>query len=353
VGEAPENGAGGAVGTDGTDGADPAAVARWLADLGVAVSGPLTLTRVGLGQSNLTYAVADTAGARWVLRRPPLGRLLASAHDVAREARILSALRDTDVPVPGVLGVREEDGVPLVLMEFVEGDVLDRLPAVSPLPPQTRHAIGLSLARTLARVHAVDLAATGLTGIAGHKPYAERQLRRWSTQWEKSRTRDLPELDELTARLVAAVPPQRELTLVHGDFHLRNVIVSAPRGEVVSVLDWELCTLGDPLADLGTLLAYWPQPGEVGSGVLSLSSQPGFPTREELAAAYLAASGRDGSALGFWHALGLWKIAIIAEGVLRRALDEPRNRAAALTPTAEQVDALVARSRAVADEAGI
>ena len=119
------------------------------------------------------------------------------------------------------------------------------------------------------------------------------------------------------------------------------------------MLDWELCTLGDPLADLGTLLAYWPQDGEVGSGVLSLSSQPGFPTRAEIAAAYLAASGRDSSALGFWHALGLWKIAIIAEGVLRRALDEPRNRAAALTPTVGQVDALVARARAVADESGI
>jgi aminoglycoside phosphotransferase (APT) family kinase protein len=238
-------------------------------------------------------------------------------------------------------------------MEFVEGDVLDRPAVLAPYSAETRHAVGLSLARTLALVHAVDLDRTGLTDLASHKPYAERQLKRWSTQWEKSKTRELPELDELTARLVAAVPEQRELSLVHGDFHLRNVIVSPARGSVESVLDWELCTLGDPLADLGTLLAYWPQPGEAGSGVLSLSSQPGFPTRDELAAAYLAASGRDGSALGFWHALGLWKIAIIAEGVLRRSIDEPRNRAAALTPTSEQVDALAARARAVADEAGI
>jgi aminoglycoside phosphotransferase (APT) family kinase protein len=340
-------------GAAGAVGADPELVSAWLTGLGVGHRGPLTLDRVGFGQSNLTYAVTDAAGARWVLRRPPLGKLLASAHDVAREARILAALQDTDVPVPRILGVREEDGVPMVLMEFVEGAVLDRREALEPLAGPTRHAIGLSLARTLAKVHAVDLDTTGLTDIASHKPYAERQLKRWSTQWEKSRTRDLPELEGLTARLVAAVPEQRELTLVHGDFHLRNVIVSAGQGAVVSVLDWELCTLGDPLADLGTLLAYWPERGEAGSGVLSLSSQPGFPARAEIAAAYLDASGRDGAALGFWHALGLWKIAIIAEGVLRRALDEPRNRAAALTPTAEQVDALAARARAVADEAGI
>jgi aminoglycoside phosphotransferase (APT) family kinase protein len=249
--------------------------------------------------------------------------------------------------------VKDDGDVPMVLMEYVDGLVLDRRETAETLKPATRRAAGLSLARTLAQIHSVDLEATGLSGIASHKPYAERQLKRWSAQWEQSKTRELPTLDELTARLWDAVPEQWEITLVHGDFHLRNVIASPDDGEIVSVLDWELCTLGDPLADLGSLLAYWPEAGEPGAGTLSLSSLPGFPSRAEIADAYLERSRRDAGSLGFWHALGLWKIAVIGEGVLRRALDEPRNRAAALTPRPEQIEALVSRARAVAAAAGI
>ncbi|MFL6113680.1 MAG: phosphotransferase family protein [Catenulispora sp.] len=320
-----------------------AAVSGWLTESSIEHQGPLSPTRVGVGQSNLTYAVTDAAGRRWILRRPPLGQLLASAHDVAREARIMTALQDSVVPVPRVFGVWTADDVPMVLMEFVDGLVLDHRAVVDAVPEPTRHAIGLALARTLALVHAVDLSETGLIDLASHKPYAERQLKRWTTQWQHSKTRDSADLETLTARLAASVPEQRELTLVHGDFHLRNVIVSPDDGSVNAVLDWELCTLGDPLADLGTLLAYWPEDGEPGSGLLSFSTLPGFPKREELAAAYLETSGRDGSALGFWHALGLWKIAIIAEGVLRRVRDEPRNRAA-YAPTADQIDSLIAKA---------
>jgi len=325
----------------------PDLVSGWLTESGIDHDGPLTVTRVGVGQSNLTYTVADATGRperRWILRRPPLGQLLASAHDVAREARILTALQDCEVPVPRVFGVWTADDVPMVLMEFVDGLVLDRREVVEAVPESTRHAVGLSLARALAQVHAVDLDRTGLTDLASHKPYAERQLKRWTTQWQHSKTRESADLDTLTARLAAAVPDQHELTLVHGDFHLRNVIVEPSDGSVASVLDWELCTLGDPLADVGTLLAYWPAAGEPGEGVLSYSTLPGFPDRDELAAAYLDASGRDGSALPFWHALGLWKIAIIAEGVLRRVLDEPRNRAAAFAPTTDQIDSLIAKA---------
>ncbi|MEY9854933.1 aminoglycoside phosphotransferase (APT) family kinase protein [Catenulispora sp. GAS73] len=322
----------------------PALVSGWLRESGIEHELPLTLTRVGVGQSNLTYAVTDASGRperRWILRRPPLGHLLASAHDVAREARILTALQDSDVPVPQVFGVWDADGVPMVLMEFVDGLVLDRKEVVAGVDEPTRHAVGLSIARALAPVHAVDLDKTGLVDLASHKPYAERQLKRWTTQWQHSKTRESADLDTLTARLAAAIPEQRELTLVHGDFHMRNVIVSPHDGAVTAVLDWELCTLGDPLADVGTLLAYWPAAGEAGAGLLSHSMMPGFPSRDELAAAYLDASGRDGSALGFWHALGLWKIAIIAEGVLRRVLDEPRNRAASSAPTTDMIDALI------------
>jgi aminoglycoside phosphotransferase (APT) family kinase protein len=325
----------------------PELVSGWLAESGIEHDLPLALTRVGVGQSNLTYAVTDASGLpdrHWILRRPPLGHLLASAHDVAREARILSALQDSAVPVPHVFGVWTADGVPMVLMEFVDGLVLDRKNVVDEVPEPTRHAVGLSIARALALVHAVDLDKTGLVDLASHKPYAERQLKRWTTQWQHSKTRESADLDALTARLAASIPEQRELTLVHGDFHLRNVIVSPDDGSVASVLDWELCTLGDPLADVGTLLAYWPAAGEAGQGLLSFSTLPGFPNRDEMAAAYLEASGRDGSALAFWHALGLWKIAIIAEGVLRRIQDEPRNRAAAFAPTTEQIDSLIAKA---------
>src|ERR1700757_4876441 len=304
-------------------GIDPEAVTSWLDQLGVEFTGPLRFERIGLGQSNLTYLVRDADDHRWVLRRPPLGQLLASAHDVAREARILAALEATDVPVPRILGVAQDPGigdVPLVLMEFIDGQVVDTMPIAESLAPQRRRQIGMSLPRTLAKIHAVDIDAVGLSDLASHKPYAERQLKRWAGQWERSKTRELPALDDLTRRLVAAAPEQRELTLVHGDFHLRNVIVSRDTGAVIGTLDWELSTLGDPLADMGTLLAYWPEPGE-DFGDFPASTLDGFPDRAELTRIYLDQTGRDPHALTYWHTLGLWKIAIIAEGVMRRARD--------------------------------
>jgi aminoglycoside phosphotransferase (APT) family kinase protein len=338
-------------------GIDAGAVNRWFKTLGVDFAGPLTFHRIGLGQSNLTYLVRDRDGRRWVLRRPPLGHLLASAHDVAREARILTALEGTAVPTPRVLGLTDDPAVtdvPLLLMEFVDGQVVDTMPIAQSLTPERRRAIGMSLPRTLAKIHAVDLEATGLTGLSGPKPYARRQLKRWSLQWEQSRTRELPALEDLTRRLVAAVPEQRELALVHGDFHLRNVITSYDSGEVTGVLDWELSTLGDPLADMGSLLAYWPEPGEeVTGGDFAASALEGFPDRAELAQAYLAETGRDPEALEFWHVLGLWKVAVIGEGVMRRAIDEPRNKSATGTPTVERIDALVDKACRIADEAGI
>lgn len=337
-------------------GLDPAAVTRWVRSLGVEFTAPLSFDRIGLGQSNLTYLVGDADGRRWVLRRPPLGHLLASAHDVAREARILSALGDTAVPAPRVFGLTDDPTVtevPLLLMEFVDGQVVDTMEIAESLSPQRRRDIALSLARTLATIHAVDIRAVGLDDLASHKPYAQRQLKRWGAQWEQSKTRESPDLDDLTRRLIAAVPEQSELTLVHGDFHLRNVITSDETGEVTAALDWELSTLGDPLADMGSLLAYWPEPGEDTGGDFPASALEGFPARAEMAETYLAATGRDPAALRFWHALGLWKVAVIAEGVMRRAMDTPANRAASGTPTVERIDALVRKAREVADAAGI
>ncbi len=337
-------------------GLDPAAVTRWIEGLGLQAAAPLSFERIGLGQSNLTFLVSDVDGRRWVLRRPPLGHLLASAHDVAREARILMALEDTAVPTPAIYGLSQDSAVsevPLLLMEYVDGQVVDRMSVAVALSPQRRRAIGLSLPRTLAKIHAVDLEATGLVDLASHKPYALRQLKRWGGQWEQSKTRELPELDDLTQRLAAAAPEQRELTLVHGDFHLRNVITSHDTGEVIAALDWELCTLGDPLADIGSMLAYWAEPGETTGGDFSATTLEGFPDRAEVAQTYLDETGRDPAALKYWHALGLWKVSVIAEGVMRRAMDEPQNAAESGTPTVERIDALVAKAREVASAAGI
>jgi aminoglycoside phosphotransferase (APT) family kinase protein len=336
-------------------GIDPEAVTRWFDQLGVGFTGPLRFERIGLGQSNLTYLVRDADDRRWVLRRPPLGQLLASAHDVAREARIMAALAPTDVPVPQILSVAQDPeiaDVPLVLMEFIDGQVIDTMTAAESLAPQRRRQIGLSLPTTLAKIHAVDIDVVGLSDLASHKPYAHRQLKRWAGQWEQSKTRELPDLDDLTRRLVAAAPEQRELSLVHGDFHLRNVIVSRGSGAVIGALDWELSTLGDPLADMGTMLAYWPEPGE-DMGDFAASTLDGFPDRAELARIYLDQTGRDPHALKYWHALGLWKIAIIAEGVMRRAMETRENKAASGTPTVKWIDALVDAAREVADAEGI
>ncbi|SDI61007.1 Predicted kinase, aminoglycoside phosphotransferase (APT) family [Rhodococcus triatomae] len=330
------------------------AVSAWIAGLGVGAIAPLTFERIGNGQSNLTYAVNDAGGGRWVLRRPPLGTLLSSAHDVVREHRILSSLQGSKVPVPKILGLTEDPEItdaPLVLMSYVAGVVLDGVPAAEKLTPEQRGAVGLALPRTLGRIHGVDLEDTGLTDLASHKPYAERQLRRWSAQWEKSRTRDVPAVEELAAVLSRNIPEQSEVALVHGDFHLNNVIVDPDEGEVLSVVDWELCTLGEPLADLGALLAYWPEAGDGVAGPFMASTLEGFPSRAELVEAYAERTGRDVANVGYWHVLALWKLAIIAEGVLRRILDDPRNTAKDGGPTATLVDGIIDRAvRTAADE---
>ncbi len=330
-----------------------AAFGAWLGALGIDCAAPVHIERVGIGQSNLTFRITDGDNRRWVLRRPPLGRLLASAHDVAREARILSALAPTDVPVPRVHGLRQEGEAALLLMEYVDGLVIDRPENAAALAPRQRRTAGISLARTLTRIHAVDLTATGLDGLASHKPYAPRQLKRWSAQWDKSKTRELPALDRLTERLLAAVPEQREIALVHGDYNIRNVITAPDTSAVAAVLDWELSTLGDPLADVGTLLAYWPAPGEPTFAGLEMCNLPGFPSRDELVAEYLDHTGRDRKALSYWHTLAVWKLAVIAEGVLRRIVDDPRNRAVAGAPTAELVDGLVDTAHRIASDAGL
>ena len=331
--------------------------AAWLTAQGTPVRTPLSAKRIGLGQSNLTYLVSDADGTQVVARRPPRGRLLESAHDVGREHRILSALAGTGVPVPRMLGYARpgevEADVPVVEMEFVTGLVVNEPEDADRLSHEARHRIGIEMAQILATLHGLDLDRLGLADLASHSPYAPRQLKRWSAQLEASRTEERPQLDRLTQLLQRNVPTDTSIALVHGDFHLRNVIVDPDSGQVRAALDWELSTLGDPLADIGSLLAYWPQRGETATGLFDAAAEPGFATRAELADAYLTASGRDGRDLAFWHVLGLWKIAIIIEGIRRRAMDTPSNAARSGPPPAALVDAIVDRAWHEAQAAGL
>jgi aminoglycoside phosphotransferase (APT) family kinase protein len=235
-------------------------------------------------------------------------------------------------------------------MEHVDGLVLTTTESAERLTPEARAATGRSTVETLARLQSVELEASGLADLRRPKSYAARQLRTWRRQWEASRTRDLPLLDGLADRLDANAPEETAVTVVHGDFHLLNTIVG-PDGVIRAVVDWELCTVGDPLADLGLMVAYWNELGEPARGDRRLFREPitdlpGFPSAGELAAQYARASGRDLSPLAFWVSFAYWKIAIITEGVYRRWLDNP-----ALGSNPEHVGAAVERLAALADGA--
>jgi aminoglycoside phosphotransferase (APT) family kinase protein len=285
---------------------------------------PLRFERIAGGHSNLTYRVIDAGDRRWALRRPPLGKRLGSAHDMAREHKVVAALERSPVPVAPVVGLCEDEaviGAPFYVMEFVEGPVLRGLAEAEIFPHhEDRRAIGMRVAETLATIHAVDPDAAGLGDLGRKEDYVARQLRRWQGQWEKSKTRELAPIDRLHDRLAASIPPQGPATIVHGDYRLDNMILS-PGGEVAADVVWELCTLGDPLADVGTLMAYWPERGEQGLRLGEPANlAPGFPPRGDLAARYAERSGRDLSNLNYYVALGYWKLAIILEGVYARYL---------------------------------
>jgi aminoglycoside phosphotransferase (APT) family kinase protein len=304
------------------EGIDGPAVEAWFGQHVSGVDLPLRFERIAGGHSNLTYRVTDAAGQRWALRRPPLGKRLGSAHDMGREHKVVSALGGTKVPVAPVVGLCEDESVndaPFYVMEFVEGPVLRGLAEAETFPEEAdRRAIGERVADTLVQIHAVDPDAVGLGDLGRKEDYVARQLHRWQGQWEKSKTRELAPIDRVHAALSARIPAQGAATIVHGDYRLDNMILTA-EGEVAAVVDWELCTLGDPLADVGLLMAYWPERGDdvVALG-MPANLAPGFPTQAELAARYAERSGRDLSQLGFYVALGYWKLAIILEGVYAR-----------------------------------
>jgi aminoglycoside phosphotransferase (APT) family kinase protein len=304
------------------EGIDRDAVQAWFVANVPEVEPPLRFERISGGRSNLTYAVTDGGDRRWALRRPPLGERLASAHDMGREHTIISALQRTPVPVPPVAGFCEDEsvnGAPFYVMGFVEGPILrTKADAEREFDEAARRGVGERVADTLAAIHAVDPDAAGVGELGRKEGYVERQLRRWQGQWGKSKTRELPVVDDVHDRLVARVPGQGRATIVHGDYRLDNMILD-PSGEIAAVVDWELCTLGDPLADVGLLMVYWAEPEDEFSPLFEAPTQAaGFPARAELRDRYAERSGRDLSELDFYVALGYWKLAIILEGVFAR-----------------------------------
>lgn len=299
-----------------------AAVSEWLTANVTGAVAPLRAELIAGGHSNLTYSVAGADGRRFVLRRPPLGHVLATAHDMGREYRIIAALNDTPVPVAPALGFCDDPAVndaPFYVMGFVDGHVVrDASTARAALDASARRAASEHLVDVLAAIHAVDVDAVGLGDLGRRDGYVERQLKRWSTQWERSKTRDLPEIDEVHRRLAATVPEQGPATIVHGDYRLDNCILGTD-GAVRAVLDWELCTLGDPLADVGLLLVYWGNGGGLADpNAAGPTSVEGFLNRDSLLARYAAASGRDLSHIAFYVAFANWKLACIVEGVYAR-----------------------------------
>jgi aminoglycoside phosphotransferase (APT) family kinase protein len=304
------------------EGIDSVGVTAWFETHAPGVSPPLRFSLIAGGRSNFTYAVTDSAGQRFVLRRPPLGPLLPSAHDMGREHRIMTALDGSPVPVPPVIGLCTDEavtGAPFYVMRFVDGVILRDQPTAEAVPEPIRMAATDSLVDVLADLHALDPAAVGLGDLGRQDGYVERLLRRWRGQWEQSKTRDLAVVDEVAERLAADIPSAGPTRIVHGDYRLDNVIISPKDGAVQAVLDWELCTLGDPLADVGMLLVYWTEPGDEFSALSwAPTLAPGFPGRKEVAARYAAASGRDLSEIDYYVALGYWKIAVILEGVYAR-----------------------------------
>ncbi len=299
------------------------AVSRWLVEHIEGSVAPFQFDLIAGGRSNLTYRVTDAAGNRYVLRRPPLGHVLATAHDMAREHRIIAAVGRTGVPVPPALGLctdTEVNGAPFYVMGFVDGVVLDSVERAALLPVELRVAASHHLIDVLADLHSVDIDAIGLGDLAKREGYVERQLKRWSIQWEQSKTRELAAIDEVAARLRERLPVQQGVAIAHGDFRFGNCLTDLAAGRIAAVLDWELCTLGDPLADVGYLGVYWYD-GEA-ANVRNNDPTPagGFASYDDLLERYATRTGRDLSGIDYYVAFSCWRLAIISEGVYARYL---------------------------------
>lgn len=296
-------------------------VSQWLIDNIDGLSSPFVFHPIEGGRSNLTYRVVDGTGSTVVLRRPPLGHVLATAHDMAREYKIIAAVGKTRVPVPRALGLCVDEtvnGAPFYVMSFVDGAVLDSPASAELLTFDLRRTASECLFDVLAELHQVDIDAVGLGDLAKRTGYIERQLKRWSTQWTQSKTREFVAVEEAERLLRERIPEQLGASIAHGDFRFGNCLTDLSTGNISAVLDWELCTLGDPLADLGHLGIYWSDPGSGPGRQNDPTGAPGFPTFDEMVQRYATRTGRDISNLAFYRAFAAWRLAIVSEGVYAR-----------------------------------
>ena len=311
--------------SDALQGINEARVTKWMATQLPELAPPLTFTLIAGGRSNLTYRVEDAEGRAWALRRPPLHHVLPTAHDMTREYRCIDALGPVGIPVPKTVGLCTDESVnerPFYVMEFVEGHILrNASEAEKAFDEATRRAVGDHMADTLASLHAVNPDAVGLGDLGRHDGYIERQLKRWRGQYEQMQVEGVDHgglVQRVGDDLARRIPVQQRTSVVHGDYRMDNVVL-ADDGSVRAILDWEICTLGDPLADLGLLMVYWAEPDD-GAAVLGIAATtaPGFSSRAQVMDCYAAASNLDLTEIGFYTAFGYWKLACILQGVYAR-----------------------------------
>jgi aminoglycoside phosphotransferase (APT) family kinase protein len=305
-------------------GIDEANVSAWMSEHVKAVA-PLSFELIAGGRSNLTYRVVDAEGTAFALRRPPTSHVLPTAHDMVREHTVISALYPLGIPAePLGLCVDEEvNERPFYVMEFVDGAILrDRAQAEATFDKATRGVIGDHLAATLAQLHDVDVESAGLGDLARHDGYIERQLRRWTTQYEQMHVEGVDHgglIEAVGAELSAQIPSQQRVSVVHGDYRLDNTVLDES-GRVRAILDWEICTLGDPMADLGLLMVYWAEPSDPTVSLLGVAptTAKGFASRDQVLEAYASHSSLDLSHVAYYQAFGYWKLACIMQGVFAR-----------------------------------
>lgn len=305
---------------------------KWMSQnlKGVDHSAPLIATLLAGGRSNVSYKLQDASGNQWVLRRPPLGHIMPTAHDMGREFRVLSGLNSVSFPTPGARAYCEDEsiiGAKFMLMDFIDGRVIDTAQVATQLSEIQAEEISRSLVDTLARLHEVDPSKAGLDQLGKPTGYLQRQVKRWGEQWLLSKTRELPEIEALHEWLqeeLKTVPSDLPSAIVHGDYRIDNVILSASSTDVIAVLDWEMSTLGDPISDLAISLVYWTQDSDTLRKRVpvaqDVTSGAGFWTRQQFVARYVEQTGFDISHLDFCVALACFKLAVIMESIHHRNL---------------------------------
>lgn len=340
-------------------GLDLDSLERWFSR-NVAPVSELQARIIGRGLSNLTYEISD--GSRhWVLRRPPLSHVLPTAHDMRREFTVQRALAATPVPVPKMIAFCDDEaviGAPFYVMEYVDGEVPSDSEAFEArFDESARATVSRRLVEVLVELHSVDFASVGLEGFGKPEGYMRRQVTRFVDQLRRSKTRDLPVLDELATRLESAVPDTGRNSIVHGDYRLDNTILS-PAGEIAAVLDWELSTLGDPLADLGMLSMYWADPGDElfqdAPGVESslITTLPGFMRKDDALQYYSELSGIDLDNIAFYETFAHFKLAVILEGINKR-FQAGGTVGEGFEKVADMVVKVAERGKEIADASGL